>query len=103
MLMVAIASAVLLVGCNASGAGPGGATTCAEYLEFQLSLEEQLISGRRSEEQEAIVKRMLADHNMDTSEANLALAETHITRFCGIGTTIERENSDRPIEDAIDW
>lgn len=101
VLMVALAVAMFLTAC--SGSGPGGETTCREWLDLQLPIEEQLLGGQRSEEQLDIVEQMLDDHGIDTTQANISIAQTQITEFCGIGSTVNTMNADRPIEDAIDW
>ncbi len=73
VLVITLAVSMFLIAC--SGSGPGGETTCAEYLALQLPLEDQLLGGQRSEEQEDIVKRMLDAHGVDTGEANMAIAD----------------------------
>ena len=103
VLMVVLVATVLLAGCSSSASGPGGETTCAEYLALQLPLEEQLLGGKRSEEQKDIVKRMLDDHGLDTGQTNMSEVDMRIVQFCGIGSTVVQENSDRPIEDVMDW
>lgn len=103
VLVVAIFATMTLAGCSISASGPGGETTCREWLALQLPIEEQLLGGKRSEEQLDIVKRMLEDHGIDTIQANISIAQMQITEFCGIGSTVNSANSDGPIEDAIDW
>ncbi len=103
LLMVTLVVSMLLTACSSSGSGPGSETTCAEYLALQLPLEDQLLGGQRSEEQEDIVKQMLDAHGVDTGKANMAIADMQIVQFCGIGSTVNSMTSDRPIEDAIDW
>jgi hypothetical protein len=107
-LTIALAATVLLSACSfgASGAaGPGGETTCREWLALDenLSAEERLYEGKENEEQQAILKRMLAAHDRDTGETNRINAEWAIIQFCSPDDTGTRQNIDRPIEDAIDW
>ncbi len=102
-LTATLAVLMFLAACSSSGSAQGGETTCADYLALQLPLEDQLLGGQRSEEQEDIVKRMLKSHGVDTSQANLSIADMQIVQFCGIGCTVNTINADRPIEDAIDW
>lgn len=104
-ITVALFSAMLLGGCTSSvGAGPGGETTCGEWLDLDdnLSAQERLMEAKVNEEQQEILRRMLDALAKDTGEMNRVNAEWAIIQFCGPDGTGTRPNIDRPIEDAID-
>lgn len=103
LMMVTLVCSVFLTACFGSASEPGGETTCADYLALQLPLREQLFSGKRSKEQEDIVKRMLDAYGLDANQGNMAVADMRIVQFCGIGDSVVRENADKPIEDVMDW
>lgn len=96
-LIIALVVTVLLSACSS---GPGGETTCAEFLALEKPMREQIYGG--NEEQEKIVKRMLSAHGLDTGLGNVATAEMHIMQFCGMKDYPESMNSNRPIKDAIE-
>jgi hypothetical protein len=100
-LMVAVTATTILAGCSFAASGPGGETTCAEFLALGLSTEDRL-AGKRSEEQDDIIKRALADRGLDAGYAgNVNVAHMQIQEFCGMKGYPEPMNSERPIEDAI--
>lgn len=106
-LVIALVVTVLLSACSFSGdeSGPSGETTCRAWLALDknLSAEERIYEGKKNEEQQAILKRMLADHRKDTGEMNRINAEWTIIQFCFPDDTGTRPNIDRPIEDGFDW
>ena len=104
-LVLALAGTIFLVGCSSVGSGPGGETTCREWLALDdnLSAQERIYEGKVNEEQQDILKRMLDAHDKDTGETNRINAEWAIIQFCFPDDTGTRPNISRPIEDAIDW
>jgi len=108
-LIGALVVSTVLSACSTSGSGlgsgPGGETTCREWLalDANLSAEERLYEGKENKEQQAILKRMLDAHGRDTGDANRVNVEWAIIQFCFPDDTGTRQNIDRPIEEAIDW
>lgn len=98
-VMSAFLPAVLLGGCSSTGSGPGGETTCREWLDLDdnLSAQERLMEGKVNEEQQEILKRMLDAHDKDAGEMNRVNAEWAIIQFCGPDGTGTRPNIDQPI------
>lgn len=105
VLIVTLVVSMFLAACSSSGSGPGGETTCREWLDLDdnLSAQERLMEGKVNEEQQEILKRMLDAHGKDTGEMNQVNAEWAIIQFCGPDGTGTRPNIHQPIEDAIDW
>lgn len=107
VLLVCVGVSTLLAACSTSGvgAGPGGETTCREWLDLDdnLTAQERLYENKVNEEQQDILKRMLDAHGKDTGESNRVWAEWAVIQFCFPDDTGTRPNINRPIEEAIDW
>ena len=106
LLALAMLAALFLTACsNGVGSGPGGETTCREWLKLddEISVEDRLYHNKENKKQQDILKRMLSAHGKDTGESNRISAEYSVIMFCFPDGTGSRPNINQPIEDAIDW
>lgn len=105
---VAIVMVVLgLVGC--SDGGPGGATTCSEFLALELdpvTTEEELMdrvrNGSASKEQQDILKNLLEEQDLSTDGYNVDLAYGQIVLgYCGVDGSGNRMHPNQSIENGL--
>ena len=92
----AVAGAVVILALTAACSNSkGGSTTCQEYAS--LSPDTGLLTQANSA-QEAVLRKMLQDHDKSTKPTNLILAETQVVAYCNIFGGRAGSNADQPIE-----
>lgn len=106
-LFVLVTASILLTACSSSGSssGPGGETTCTEWLSFdnEVSAYDRIYNGKENPTQKEILNRMLSAHGYGTDEYSRTQASFFIFQFCYSADTGMRQNDNQPIEGAIDW
>lgn len=105
-----LAVAVVVAGLSAcSGSGPGGETTCSEFLELEQDtptsdeeLADRVQNGSASEEQREILKNLLEDNDLASDDNNIQIAYGQIVlEYCGVDGSGTRLHPDDPIENGI--
>lgn len=103
---LAAALAVVLTGCS----GPttaGGETTCNEWLELDLPVQEAFENLENGEDnlaevQQDILRDALGEQDLATDETNIAVAALNVAEFCAADGTGTRPNADTPISGALE-
>jgi hypothetical protein len=105
-----LAFAVLAAGLSGcSDSGPGGETTCSEFLELEQGtptsdeeLADRLENGSASGEQRDILKNVLDEKGLSSDDYNLEIAYGQIVlQYCGVDDSGNRLHPNDPIENGI--
>jgi hypothetical protein len=102
---LALVVGLLVSGCSGASTS-GGATTCREWLDLDLSAKDAIdkaMSGKAglSEGQEAILKDALKSADLSTSSSNMTFASANILQYCAPDGTGTRPNANNPISNAL--
>lgn len=101
-MILAIVSVLILSACGGP-TGAGGKTTCSEWLAVAPTVED-ILYARQSKEANNIIDKMLKDHGYSGSQGlNRAIAKSDVDLFCGYPGSPKTQNSNRQIQEAIDW
>lgn len=102
-LTVSVCTAMMAAAIAGCSSTDGGKTTCSEW--HALDRDSINVVQPWSDEQEKILREMLADHDKDDGylSGNLENASIQVLDFCGVDGSGQYKNPDQPIENGVDW
>lgn len=92
LTLAAVAAVTATGGCSSS---PGGETTCSTFAGMKSDTG---LMSNASDEQQAVIRTMLRDHDRDTGVSNVSMAYLQIVAYCNIYGGRSGSNGNSPIE-----
>lgn len=101
LLMAGLLATISVAVTGCGGGGDGGKTTCSEYLA--LAKDGVDFTDPLSDEQQAVLQKMLRDHGKEDSELsmNVTNAGMQILQYCGVDDSGNRMHSNDAIENGV--